>query len=207
MKKILCILSVVAVLIVSGCSSKPSEAPLFEKYVAEGINYPVKVVWNEKSDSLSENEVIDVTSTYYIASPDKFYISYDLGEESVESLYDNGVLYNIMHEEKTVFASALSEEDKAAAGNASIGYLPTSPEKWVLTEKGEAQYDGKNYLYETATLDDTYFLTVYADPETKNIEYVSSGQGGEMCRLAELTHSFDLRIFELPEDYEVVKIP
>lgn len=207
MKKVLCVLSALAVFIVSGCSAKPSEAPLFEKYVAEGTKYPVKIVWHEKNNDSIGNEAVDVTSTYYIASPDKFYISYDFNGEVYDSLYDDGVFYNLMHEEKTAFASMLSEEDKAAAGENSIGYIPTYPEKWVLTEKGEAQYEGKAYLYETATLDEAYFLTVYADPETKNIEYVSYGQGGDMCKLAELTHSFDLRIFEIPEGYEVVKMP
>ncbi len=207
MKKILCILSAVAVLMVSGCSSEPSEAPLFEKYVAEGTKYPVKIVWNEKNDGLIENETISVTSTYYIASPDKFYISYDFGEEAFDSLYSNGVLYNIMHEEKTAFTSAFSEDDEAAAGDISIGYIPTEPEKWVLTEKGEAQYEGKTYLYETASLDNKHFLTLYADPDTDNIRYVSYGQGGEMAEFVEISHSFDLRIFEIPEGYEIVNMP
>lgn len=203
MKKILCVLSAFAVLIMSGCSSKPSEAPIFEKYVAEGTKYPVKIVWHEKIMwyDEGEDEITDSVSTYYIASPDKFYISYDLGGETLDSFYKDVVMYNFSHDEKTAFASS-SDYD-----GISIGYIPAEPEKWVLTEKGEAQYEGKTYLYETATFDETYFLTVYADPETNNIEYVSYGQGGDMCKLAELTHSFDLRIFDIPEDYEIVSMP
>lgn len=206
MKKLLCILSALAVLIVSGCSAKPSEAPIFEKYVAEGTNYPVKIVWHTVQDGIGESETIDTSSTYYIASPDKFYMSEDFEGSVYDSLYNDGVFYNMIHEEKTAFSSALSDEEREVCEEI-IGYIPSNPEKWVLTEKGEAQYEGKTYLYETASLDDMYFLTVYADPETNNIEYVSSGQGGAMHRLTELTHSFDLRIFDIPEDYEIVRIP
>lgn len=198
MKKLLCILSALAVFIVSGCTAAPSEAPIFEKYVIEGTTYPVKIVWEETSDT-AEGESAANVSAYYIASPDMFYISYYSG--TIESLYKDGVMYNFSHDEKTAFASPSSPD------RISIGYIPTEPEKWVLTEKGEAQYDGNNYLYETAVLDDTYFLTVYADPETKDIKYVSYGQGGAMVEFIEMTHSFDLRIFEIPEDYEVVNIP
>ena len=207
MKKLLCLLSAFAVLIISGCSSKPSEAPLFEKYVAEGTNYPVKMVWHEKimwydkSDSLSEDEITDSVSTYYIASPDTFCISYALDEGTIDALYKDGVMYNISHDEKTAFASP-SPSDRI-----SIGYIPAEPEKWTLIEKGEAQYDGKTLLYETAALEDTYFLTVYADPATRDIKYVSYGQGGPMVEFVEMTHSFDLRVFDIPEDYDIVRMP
>lgn len=197
MKKLLCVLSAFAVLIISGCSGAPSEAPLFDKYTAEGTDYPVKIVWQEG----------EALSSYYIASPDKFYISYDFGEEKLEALYENGTLYNMAHEEKAAFASELSAEDKAAAGGGSIGYIPTYPEKWALTEKGEAQYEGNTYLYETATRNNEYFLTIYADPATSEIKYISPDKGENMAEFVELTHSFDLRIFEIPDDYEIVNIP
>lgn len=202
MKKFLSLLSAFAVLIVSGCSAKQSEAPLFEKYVSDGTSYPVKIVWEEQSADLSDNgEPQTAVSTYYIASADKWYVSRDFGEETVETLYDGGVVYNIFHDEKAVFASPLSEE------NAAVGYIPAEPEKWVLTEKGEAQYEGKTYLYETASLDNKYVLTLFADLETEDIVYASDGESGSMARLMEITHSFDLRIFDIPEGYEVVNMP
>lgn len=204
MKKILCALSALAVLIVSGCSSAPSEAPLFEKFTADGTKYPVKIVWQEMYSAYEGSEAEMVTSTYCIASPDKWYISYDFGDETVDALCSDGVMYNFEHEEKTAFSVAVPQEN---AGGISIGYIPTEPEKWILTEKGEAQFDGKTYLYETATLNNEYFLTIYADPETQNVKYISNGQGEEMAELVEMTHSFDLRIFDIPEDYEIVNIP
>ena len=196
MRKLLCFLSAVAVMIVSGCSAKPSESPLFDKYTAEGTEYPVKIVWQE-SDRLS---------SYYIASPDKFYVSFELGEEKLDALYDNGVLYNLSHEDKAAFASELSEADKAT-GEAYVGYIPAEPAKWALTEKGEAMYEGNTYLYETAVLNNEYFLTIYANPQTSDIKYISPDKGENMLEFAELTHSFDLRIFEIPDDYEIVNIP
>lgn len=201
MRRILFVLSAFAVLIISGCASKPSEAPLFEKYVAEGTKYPVKIVWHEVKNT-GENEITEAVSTYCIASPDMFYISYDFGDETVDALYKDSVMYNFLHEEKTAFSSSVPDY----AGGVSIGYIPTEPEKWVLTEKGEAQYEGKTYLYETAAFSDD-FLTIYADPDTSDIRYVSYGQGGEMAEFVEMTHSFDLRIFEIPEDYDIVNIP
>ncbi len=175
----------------SGCEAEPSEAPLFEKYVADSTNYPVKAVF--------ENDAAD---TYYIASTDKWYVSRTAEGETAETLHHNGAVYDFMHEEKTAFVSPEAEENSAL-----IGYIPANPEKWVLTEKGEAQYEGKTYLYETATMNNDYFLTLYADPETKKIEYVSNGQGNNMTKLTEITHSFDLRIFEIPEDYDIVNMP
>lgn len=197
MKKFLCSLSAFAVFILSGCASQQSESPLFDKYTADGTDYPVKIVWQEG----------DVLSSYYIASPDKFYISYDFGNEKLEAVFDSGTLYNISHEEKAAFASELSAEDKSAVGEGSIGYIPAYPEKWVLLEKGEAQYEGNTYLYETAALNNEYFLTIYADPSTSDIKYISADKGENMAEFVELTHSFDLRIFDIPEGYEIVKIP
>lgn len=201
MKKLLCVLSALAVFIVSGCSGAPSEAPLFDKFTADCTEYPVKITWEEDAATY-DADASSVISTYYIAAPDKWYCSLAVDGESADMLYENGVVYSLMHEEKTVFAATADEETSAL-----VGYIPAEPQKWALTEKGEAQYEGKTYIYETASLDDKYVLTLFADPETKDIVYACKGSGGSMAKLAEITNSFDLRIFDIPEDYEIVNIP
>lgn len=201
MKKLLCVLSALAVFIVSGCSGAPSEAPLFDKFTADCAEYPVKITWEEDA-VVYDADASSVISTYYIAAPDKWYCSLAVDGESADMLYENGVVYSLMHEEKTVFAAPADEETSVL-----VGYIPAEPQKWALTEKGEAQYESKTYIYETASLDDKYVLTLFADPETKDIVYACKGSGGSMAKLAEITNSFDLRIFDIPEDYEIVNIP
>ncbi len=210
MKKLLCLLSAFAVFIISGCTSKPSEAPLFEKYVAEGTKYPVKIVWEGLYYSYDSIEPIECVTTSYILSPDKFYYSQDFGDETSDFLYDGNVMYSIDHTEKAAFASPLNPGDAEEMGEIYIAYIPTHPENWALTEKGEAQYEGNTYLYETAVCkngENEYFLTLYADPESNEIKYVSDHNTEELTRFVEMTHSFDLRIFEIPDDYEIVNMP
>lgn len=198
MKKILCILSAMSVFIISGCASKPSEAPLFEKYAEDSTAFPVKLTFESSVDGKT------IISHYHFASEDKIYWTYEENQQTENVLYDGGMMYYIMPEENAAFVSSPADD---SSENQNIGFVPVYPEKWMLTEKGEAQYEGRTYLYEIATTDNKYFLTIYANPETMNIEYVSDSTSDNMWKLTELTHSFDLRIFEIPENFEIVNIP
>lgn len=141
-------------------------------------NIALKVKTDEPDAELTDMDIILKDGTYYMLFPSQ----------------KSGMYRKMEDKELEETASELKEE----------GLTPTFDAESAVCESGSTEYNGKTYLYETIDTGDSDVLTIYADPDTKEIKYLLKDD--VVMELIAAGHDVDDKEFEIPEDYELIDL-
>ena len=141
-------------------------------------NIAMKVKTDDPNAELTDMDIILTDGTYYMLFPSQ----------------KSGMYQKMEGEELEETISELKEE----------GLTPTFDAESAVCESGSTEYNGKTYLYETIDTGDSDALTIYADPDTKEIKYLLKDD--VVMELIAAGHDVDDSEFAIPEDYELIDL-
>jgi len=180
-----------------------SGAPIYADYLKESSILPTAMGFAYEADLYGTGTPSKVTMEVYMSAMDKMAVKTVTDGVASDIIIKDMTTYMLSDAEKTAIYMAMDEATMAQMSESMTASVKPAFDASAATyESGTEEFNGTEYLFEKITTAEAGEIVIYADVNTKEIKYLSSG--GITMEITLLSHDVDDSVYEVPADYTLV---
>lgn len=180
-----------------------SGAPIYADYLKESSILPTAMGFAYEADLYGTGTPSKGTMEVYMSAMDKMAVKTVTDGVASDIIIKDMTTYMLSDAEKTAIYMAMDEATMAQMSESMTASVKPAFDASAATyESGTEEFNGTEYLFEKITTAEAGEIVIYADVNTKEIKYLSSG--GITMEITLLSHDVDDSVYEVPADYTLV---